>query len=452
VLGQSFVSLRVLPEDEAPANALDTRPEPFATAAFDPPEAVSFELSSGIPVHAIPRPGTGLVSGYAWFEGGELLVPAEQAGASGLLARMLEAGAAGLDAAEFAAAVESLGAELDATADHGGLLVRVDGLGSALDGTLDRFRDLIRRPNLTAEDLERERGLQLAEIAARGDDPRALSTLTGMRLVFGSDDPRGRSTEGEEESVAALTLAHVEEAYARLLDPAALTLVFAGDFSVDALRASLDDRFGDVPRPADAVTLANDPVAVAEQPGLTLVDRPGAPQTMVYLVRPVPKLEGVDRAVRATVLKVFGGMFTSRLNANLREDKNYTYGAGAGVSMRAFQEVLLARSAVFTDVTGPALVELKAEFDAIAASGITPVATAETTADPARTLFDAVAEHRPLDAAAADLAALGGVTLERANALAASGLFDWSTYAVVLVGDLERIRPQLEEAGFGAPR
>ena len=461
VLGPDHVDLRVYPEGALPTNPLDTRPAPFPEPEFHAPAVESFTLSNGVRVHVISRPGSGLFGGYAWFEGGELLVDREQSGLSALLASLLESGSAGLDASEFAALVESLGAQVSASAQPGGMAVQVTGLSSELDEALDRFTEMIRRPNFDPEDFERERGLQLAEIAARADDPRALSTLTGMAMVFGEKDPRGRPMTGQAASVSELSLTDVKEAHRRLLHPGNTTLLFAGDLDPARLREALEQRFGSVPT-SGAPVVNPSPKGAAERTGITIIDRPGAPQTMIYLLRPVPTLEGKERAVRECLLTIFGGTFTSRLNANLREDKNYTYGAGARSTVRGFQELLLARSAVFTDVTGAALSELKFEYDRLAQDGISPeelnkavestrtdlIRRAATTSNLARMLLGTVSARRPLDALARDLAALEDVTLEDCNRLAASGLFDWSTYAIVLVGDRSVIQPQLEAAGM----
>ncbi|MFT5690002.1 MAG: zinc protease, partial [Planctomycetota bacterium] len=370
VLSPHHVDLRVYPEDSKPDNVLDTRPAAFNQPTFAAPKPESFTLPNGIAVHVLPRPGTGLFAGYAWFGGGEGLVARSNAGLSGLMARMLEAGAGGLDAASFAAEVETLGAQISVSPDNGGLIIQVNGLGSRLRETIAKFADVVLRPNLTSDDFDRERGLQLADIAARSDDPRSLSTLMAMELVFGADDARGRSTDGFQDTVEGLTHGNLSEAHRAMLHRGNMTLLFAGDFSVDQLLADLSSSFGTMEARGAQPVVTTDLIDAAETPGIRIIDRPGAPQTMIYLVRPVPNLEGLDRAVREALLTVFGGTFTSRLNANLREDKNYSYGAGASSSTRAFQEVMLARTAVFTDVTGLAMTQLKMEYDRLASGGI----------------------------------------------------------------------------------
>ena len=62
---------------------------------------------------------------------------------------------------------------------------------------------------------------------------------------------------------------------------------------------------------------------------------------------------------------ILGGLFNSRLNRKLREEKGYTYGAGAGFDMRRGAGPFAVRAAVNTEVTVPALQDMLVELDAM---------------------------------------------------------------------------------------
>ena len=74
---------------------------------------------------------------------------------------------------------------------------------------------------------------------------------------------------------------------------------------------------------------------------------------------------------------ILGGLFNSRLNMNLREEKGYTYGASAGFDLRRARGPFTARAAVNTEATIPALHEFLVELDRIRE---TPVTDAELRA------------------------------------------------------------------------
>jgi zinc protease len=335
-----------------------------------------------------------------------------------------------------------------------------------MDETLDRFADVVLRPNLTAEDFAREKTLLGAEVAARGDDPRQVAGVVARALSCGAGHPSGTALEGYTATVASLEHQDVAPALTALLNAGNATFVFAGDFEPAALLHKLEARFGAWKPARDAGAAPAAPVTKAPPGRIVLVDRPGAAQTMIYLMRPMaaPADDGA-RAVGRCVETLFGRAFTSRLNQNLRERNNYTYGAGCRLSEEGDQHLLLANAAVFTPVTGKALLEFKREFDGLASGNVTAaelekaretvradlVTTLETTRGASDDLLEDRANGRPADALARDLAALDGVTLDQANALARSGLFAWKDLQVVLVGDREQVLPLLKEAGFGAP-
>lgn len=467
VFGEGRLDLRVLPDEAAVAGAdLDQRPEAFPASVFRPPVPQGFTLSNGIEVHALSRPGTRLFAGVLLAPGGESLVPTEKAGLAPLLATMLTAGAGGRDAPAFNEAVESLGGAIGADAGPLSLTVSVSGLTSRMEETLDLFADAILRPNLTAEDFEREKTLALARIEARGENPQAVSRLVAALQLFGPESPFGRPSEGWARSLGTVAREDLEPWKARLLSPERARFVFVGDFDVDALGEALESRFG-AWRPGAGAALAEPAVMSDAPPGrLLLVDRPGAPQTVIRLIRPLAAPEDeVERARRSCLDIALGGSFTSRLNQNLREEHGYSYGAGSRVLQTGPQHSMIVASSVQTEVTAAALGEIRRELEEMAAGTLGAeelakaretarsnlVETAGTTAALTSTFAGLLSDGRPLDAVGRDLEALDAVDLDSANELARSGLYAWERFLVVLVGDAETVLPQLREAGLPEP-
>jgi predicted Zn-dependent peptidase len=467
VLDGGRLDLRVFPEGAGDAaSVLDQRPEPLSARPFQPPVPGTFTLSNGLEVVFAPRPGSGLFSGSLLVDGGERLFPADKAGLGTLAARMLTAGAGGLDASAFADAVDALGASVNAGASWHQLSVGVSGLTSRLQPTLDLFADAVLRPDLREEDFEREHALTLAAIRSRVESPGAVANLVGRALLFGRDDPRGRPAEGLLESVEPLTAADARAAVATLLEPARARMVFVGDLTQAQLQAALEARFGGWQGSGAAAPALPAPRVEPPAGRIVLVDRPGAPQSFIALSRPVTSPDDRERVVRDAVNTLFGGSFTSRLNQNLREEHGYTYGARSSFGQTGNQHVLSAFSAVQTPVTGAALSEFRKEFDALAGGDASAdefakaietvrydlVRSAETTGRLAGTFAGLVSDGRPLDALRGEAAALDTLTLDDLNAAARSGLYAWDMLTIVIVGDAAAVVPQLVEAGFGAPQ
>ncbi len=467
VLGEGRVDMRILPEGaEVKGANLDKRPADFPPAKAHPPVPEKLVLANGIPLYVVSRPGTGLFSGMILVKGGERMVPSDKAGLSGLAASMLTDGAGKRDASAYADAVASLGASVRAAATWHDFKVRVSGLTSKLDPTLDLFADAVVRPRLSQKDFDREKDLLLSEIQSRVERPDYVAVMAARRIIFGPDDARGRPRAGFESTVKSIDLADVKRAVPRLINAANAEFLFVGDFDPKALKAALDERFGGWKVKGEKAPAL--PAALAKPaPGrLVLVDRPGAPQTVLYMMRPVaPEVGAKSATQRESLNTVFGGSFTSRLMQNIREKHGYSYGAASMIWREGNQFMLGASSSVQTAVTGPALHEFKKEFDAMATGDVTAkefdkarktvrydlVSSAGTTSSLEGTLGSILSNGQPVDWATREVKALDALSLDSANAEAKSGLFGWNKLLVVLVGDKKAVLPQLEKAGFPKP-
>jgi zinc protease len=464
-LGPGRLDLRVLPARPTAGAIPEARPADLPPRTFEPPAPEVFRLASGVEVRVVRRPGTGLFAAHLLLPGGAGAVPPERAGLAPVLARLLVSGAAGRSAPEYADAVRSLGAVVEAKATHAFMDVSVSGLAANLDPALGLFADAVLRPNLAREDFEREAALAVARVEARADEPQQVAPLVAATALYGASDPRGRPVDGYSRTVKTITLDDVRRLAPRLLDPRGAVLVVAGDVEPGALRGALERRFGRWRGPASPPPAPLAPVTAAPGGRLVLVDRPGAPQTVIFAARPAAPADEPLRALRQVVNVALGGSFTSRLNQNLREKHGYSYGARSVFLTDGPQTTFLASAAVQTEVTGPALVELRRELDGLAQGGVEPAETAkaretarhhlveevQTSEGLAGALARAVIEGRPADALRRGAEALGAVDAAGAAAEARAGPYRFEGLTVVLVGDRKAILPQLEKAGFPAP-
>jgi predicted Zn-dependent peptidase len=459
-LGGGRLDLRVLPA--APPGQIPDAPPAAPTARpFDAPAPAVFHLQNGLELRVVRRPGTGLLAGHLLLRGGGSAVPGDRAGLASIVARLLLSGAGGRSGPAFADAVRALGASIEARATPTHLDLSLTGLAEHLGPTLDLLADAARRPALAASDFEREAALAVARVKARADEPQAVAPVVAAAAVFGREDPRGRPVDGWVETVGRVTLADVQRLAPRLLDPRGGVLVIAGDVEPEAVRKAVEARFGGWrgAGPAPAETLAPAP---PPRPALVLVDRPGAAQTTILAARPVTRVDEPARAVRQVVNTALGGSFTSRLNQNLREKHGYTYGARSRFTLAVGQPTFIATAAVQTDVTGPALGELRNELDGLAQGGLEAPEVAKAAATTRHNLVERVQtsegladllaeqalEGRPPDALRREAALLPDVTASAASAEAKAGPYRFDGLTVVLVGDAAKVVPQLEKAGF----
>jgi zinc protease len=93
-----------------------------------------------------------------------------------------------------------------------------------------------------------------------------------------------------------------------------------------------------------------------------MIDRPGSKQSEIR-IGAVGLAHGDEDEFPVLVMNaILGGLFNSRLNLNLREDKGWTYGARSGFSLRRAPGPFVARAAVDTPVTARAFEEMLSEI------------------------------------------------------------------------------------------
>ncbi len=96
----------------------------------------------------------------------------------------------------------------------------------------------------------------------------------------------------------------------------------------------------------------------AAGPRVVLVDRPGAPQSEIRIGHIGVRRRNPDFHALSVLNAILGGTFGSRLNRVLREEKGYTYGINSSFDMRRGPGPFAIRTAVQTEVTVPAVLEI----------------------------------------------------------------------------------------------
>jgi len=156
-----------------------------------------------------------------------------------------------------------------------------------------------------------------------------------------------------------------------------------------------------------------------------------------------------------------GGSFSSRLNQNLRETKGYSYGAGSAFEYRPLPGPFFAQAAVRTDVTDSSLVEFFRQFKRIRDSAVTDdelrrakafialqlPGEFETASDLAGQLNGLLAFGLPLEYYRTYIPNIRRVTAQDVQRVARKYVRP-DRVIVVVVGDVEKIRPRITRWGW----
>lgn len=439
------------------------RPVPGTPRAYEFPEVERARLENGLALVLVDLPGRPLVSASLVLRTGAVDEPAADGGATVLAARALTEGTAAYDAVALVEAAERLGASLHAEAGWDAFTLGVDVPASRLEPALELLAEVAARPTFPEREVARLRDERLNDILQAGADPRRRAEEAFIETIYAPTAPYARPAAGTAATVGTLDRDRVRAAWARGLDPARMTLVIGGDLSgIDVA--------GTVRRTMDAWVAAPEAGAagpIDDRPArsdrrVRVIHRPGSVQTEIRIGHPGAPRRIADFHAVSVLSAILGGLFTSRLNLKLREEKGYTYGAGAGFDLRRGAGPFSARAAVNTEVTVPAILDTLAELERIREAPVTDaeLGTAreflvgvfplrfETPGPVVGALSGIVVHDLPDDELRRYRPAIEAVTAD-AVLDAARRRIDPAAAAIVLVGDADAFGTELEAAGIG---
>jgi predicted Zn-dependent peptidase len=376
---------------------------------------------------------------------------------------MLDEGTTLRDAPTIAAAFEDQAALFQSQADKDSLIAAVSFPAASLSPVLDVFSDCMLRPAFKAADLERVRALRLGDLAQLEADPAQIGKMVLNRTVWGEGHPWAFPTTGTVASTRAARGDQLAAWHRSWVRPNNAVLVVVGDVNPATLLPELERRFGGWKPAALPKRRSLAPVSRKGPRMVTVVDRPGAAQSQLWVGELGIGASSADLYAAQVASTVLGGGFKSRLNANLRSGKGYTYGAFSAFDVRREPGLFAAVAPVVAEKTPEALKELLGEIDRLREGGIdaTELADAKSgliqslpaefgsTTSTALAFGKLVALGRPPDYFAGYVQKLEAVTREDV-AKAARARFDTKTLAIVVVGPLAELRPRLEALGLGA--
>ncbi|MEO5939562.1 MAG: pitrilysin family protein [Candidatus Limnocylindrales bacterium] len=447
---------------ESAVRVVAERPTPGTPRPYDFPAVSRSRLANGLSLAIIDLPGRPLVSGSLILRNGAADEPDGEGGATVLAARALTEGTERYDAIALVEAGERLGAALHAEAGWDAMSIGVDVPASRLEAALELFAEVALHPTFPEAEIDRLRDERLNDLLQAEADPRRRADEVFAATIYSGGSPYRRPSGGLKPTVEGLDAARLRAAYQRGLDPARATLIVGGDLTGIDVAGIVERLFGGW---GSGYGAGHSGAIVAEsavrERFVRVVHRPGSVQTEIRighvgLARRIPDFHALS--VMGAIL---GGLFNSRLNTKLREEKGYTYGAGAGFDLRRAAGPFAARAAVNTEVTVPAITDMLAELERIRS---TTVDASELKA--ARDFLVGVFPLRfetpgPVVGALAGLAvhdlpdeeltryrpAIEAVTIEAV--LTAAGHIRTDQAAIVLVGDADAFGSELEAAGFG---
>lgn len=336
-----------------------TRPAAGKPGELRFPEPERIALASGLSVIVVKK-AVPVASLQLVFRHGAAASPPGKSGLSALTARMLTEGTRKHPGPKLAEEVERLGSTLDADAGRDTTTLSLSALTEDLERAIELLAEVVQEPAFVQADFERVRSEWLDGLRAERQSPDRLASLTALGALLGK--PHGSPVSGTLSDVQELSLNDLRDFHQKAYRAADAVLIVVGDTELDRTKKAVERSFKKLARGESNL---EQPFSLGSPPPpkqVLLVDRPGAVQSAIVAVQPLPKRSEPGYEARELLTTLLGGLFTSRLNLNLREEHAYTYGAHAQNVATKHWGALFVATSVRSDVTAEALVQVLKEL------------------------------------------------------------------------------------------
>jgi predicted Zn-dependent peptidase len=182
--------------------------------------------------------------------------------------------------------------------------------------------------------------------------------------LYGAAHPYGKYNKPEDYQL--LQRRDLVDFYRTHYQNGACRIIAAGKLPADLIRL-LDEHFGSLPlrQPATGSAVPQFPVQPATQKKVRVVNDPDGVQGSIRIARNFPNRHHPDFQKMQVLNNVFGGFFGSRLMANIREDKGYTYGIYSYLVNNRQESALMISTEAGKEVCEAAIAEVYKEMQSL---------------------------------------------------------------------------------------
>ncbi|MCY9846370.1 M16 family metallopeptidase [Vibrio caribbeanicus] len=386
---------------------------------------------------------------------GERYVAKGKEGLADLTAAMMQEATKDSSLEQIQARLDKLGSVISIESGNYTASISISSLEKNLKETLSIVEEMLFKPAFHHEDFVRIKNQMLEGLIYQHQKPVWMASQATRQVLF-SGTVYERSSDGTEASVEGLTLDDVKDFYLKHYTPQGAQIVVVGDISPRQIKQELN--FIEQWKGEPAPLLRPQVVKEKSQNTIYLVDKPGAPQSIVRMVRKGLPFEATGEGYLTELANFnLAGNFNSRLNQNLREDKAYTYGATGYLASSREVGAIVFSAQVRANATVPSIIEMRKELEKYAQTGMTDgeiqfmrlaigqqdALKYETPSQKANLLSGILSYGLDEDYLQQRNQIVETIDKSKLNGLAAKW-FDPNDYQIIVVGDAKSLRPQLE--------
>ena len=333
-------------------------PAPGKAPLIQVASPVKFTLANGLQVFVVkntklPKVTATLALDVDGFKEGD------KAGLADMSGQLLQRGTNTKSKAELDEAVEFLGGSLSTSSQY----ASVSSLKSNFPKLMELMSEVILRPALSSDELEKVRKQTISGIESSKDDADAISNNVMKKLVYGANHAFGEITT--IKTVNAVKVEDVKNFIKTYWIPNNAYLIFVGDIDPANAKALAEKNFGTWAKGTFTQPVYEKP-AIPATTYVAIIDRPASVQSVVTIATTVNLTKGSPNDIPSNVMNnILGGGFSGRLFANLREKHAFTYGAYSSISPSKQIGMFSAEASVRNEKTDSSIQEILNELNII---------------------------------------------------------------------------------------
>ena len=362
-----FFALSPLPSDlsEAQGTLDRTRQPPIGKPQeLRVPTWTKSKLANGAELIVSEKHDLPLISFSITFLGGaDQFETADKRGEASLTAAMLNEGTKTRDGEALSNALQLLGTSVSVGIGSENGSISFVSTTAKFAPTLDILADMLLNSTFPPEALERLRAQRLVALNQAKAQPSAIAGRVFPRVVYGDAHPYGQAQT--ENSVKAITRTDVVAFHQNYFKPGRALITVVGDIAPEAVRQVIERGLAAWSSGGQPPSFTLPTLPAARSTTIYLVDKPGSAQSTFAIGLPGPPRNTPDYFALQVMNTILGGMFQARLNANIREEKGYSYGVGSGFGFGKGPRPFRTGGDIVGDKTDAALTEFMKELRGI---------------------------------------------------------------------------------------
>ena len=336
-----------------------TPPEGGPAKAFTVPAHETYKLPNGLTVTLVPYGIIPKVTVDVTVVAGSADEGSSHQGVADLTADLMKEGTEKLTSSELADEAARMGSTLSVSSSYDRTNAELDVLSEFGPDAVRLLADVIARPRLPESELDRLKNDKLRQIALGTSQPQTVALIRFRKILYG-DHPYSVVLPSEAD-VKKITIQDVKEYVSSNFNPKRTHIYVAGRFDVPAVKKAVADGLGGWNKTGPA--RAGNVPTPNPQRVLDVTDRSGAPQSTIIIGLPVAPANSPDAIPLQVTNSLLGGSFNSRITANIREQKGYTYSPISTISDRYHDSYWAESADVTTKFTGASLKEIVGEIN-----------------------------------------------------------------------------------------